>query len=259
MDSAIILLSRRRKGEDMITGQRDEAAPGNASLGLFLAGAVAVLSSGLATVSGLKTLNEHRTGPSAQLLQLASPVIRFLQGNTLWDLVPAFQPDRPLGISNILFWVCVGLLIGMIRIAVTSRRDGNRVQDSLGDLWGALWRPPSLRRAPVTNYMVMFNGPVTNPQVLQGAAPGAGLDLIAADLQKLMQAVANEGLLPEEKKKDACDLLHTIAEEAKRPARERKPAVVKAVLNAIPLVISTAKSLVDLWTEIQPHLISFFM
>jgi hypothetical protein len=107
--------------------------------------------------------------------------------------------------------------------------------------------------------MVMFNGPVTNSQVLQGAETGTGLDRIAADLQKLMQAVATEGVLPEEKKRDACDLLNTIADEAKRPKSERKPAVVKAVLNAIPLVISTAKSLVELWTEIQPHLISYFM
>jgi hypothetical protein len=243
----------------MRTGQKDETARRNASLGLFLAGAMAIFTSGLAAISGLKTLGEHPTGPSDQLLQLASPVIRFLQGNTLWDLVPALQPDRPLGIPNILFWVCVGILVGTIRMAVTSRRDGNTVQDSLGDLWGAMWRTPFMRRGPVTNYMVMFNGPVTNPQVSQGATPGAGLDLIAADLEKLLQAVATESLLPEEKKKDASDLLHTIAEEAKRPARERKPAVVKAVLNAIPLVISTAKSLVDLWTEIQPHLISFFM
>lgn len=243
----------------MRTSQKDQTARRNASLGLFLAGALAIVASGLAAVSGLKTLGQHPAGASAQLLQFSSPVIRFLQGKTLWDLVPALEPDRPLGTSNILFWVCVGVLVGTIRIALISRRDGNRVQDSLGDLWEAFWRTPFVRRAPVTNYMVMFNGPVTNPQVSQGAASGTGLDLIAADLQKLMQAVANEGLLPEEKKKDACDLLHTIAEEAKRPARERKPAVVKAVLNAIPLVISTVKSLVDLWTEIQPHLISFFM
>ncbi|HSU33960.1 MAG TPA: hypothetical protein VLJ11_22225 [Bryobacteraceae bacterium] len=244
----------------MGTGQKDETARRTASLGLFLAGATAIFTSGLAAVSGLKTLGEHPTGFSAQLLQFASPVIRFLQGKTLWDLVPAIQPDRPLGLPNLLFWVCVGILGGTIRIALTSRRDGrNTVQDSLGELWGALWRTPLARRGAVTHYTVMFNGPVTNPQFSQGAVPGPALDLIAADLQRLMQAVANEGLLPDEKKKDACDLLNTIAQEAKRPARERKPAVVKAVLNAIPLVISTAKSLVDLWTEIQPHLISFFM
>jgi hypothetical protein len=243
----------------MTTGQKDGAARRNPSLGLFLAGGMAIFTSGLAVISGLKTLGEHPTGPSVQLLQLGSPVIRFLQGKTLWDLVPALQPERPLGISNVLFWVCLGIVVGTIRIALTSHGEGSRVQDSLGDLWGAFWRAPFVRRAPVTNYMVMFNGPVTNPQVSQGVASRTELELIAADLQKLMQAVANEGLLPEEKKKDACDLLHTIAEEAKRPPKERKPAVVKAVLNAIPLVISTAKSLVDLWTEIQPHLISFFM
>jgi hypothetical protein len=243
----------------MRTGQKDETTRRNASLGLLLASAMAIFTSGLAVMSGLKTLGEHPTGSALQVLQLGSPVIRFLQGKTLWDLVPALQPERPLGISNIMFWVCVGILVGTIRIALTSRGEGNRVQDSLGDLWGALWRSPFMRRAPVTNYMVMFNGPVTNPQVSQGVASGTDLDLIAADLQKLMQAVANEGLLPEEKKKDACDLIHTIAEEAKRPPRERKPAVVKAVLSAIPRVISTARSLVELWTEIQPHLISFFL
>lgn len=243
----------------MRTGEKNQVACWNVFGGTLANGGLAILALALGIVSGLKTLEQRPNGLSGQLLQAASPLVRFLQGRTLWDVVPVPQLDRPLSISNLFFWVCVGMLIGTMRVALTGRHRPDRLQDGVAEFLGALRRIPLGRRGPVTNYMVMFNGPVTNPQVMQGAESGTELDQIAADLHRLMQAVAAEGVLPEENKRDACDLLHTIAEEATRPKSERKPAVVKAVLNAIPIVISTAKSLVELWTEIQPHLIAFFL
>ena len=242
------------------------------SFTLLMAG----LAGGLAELSYLKSIGnfcERGQHPSAfanWMLLVASPAIQFLQRKSLWELVPAFQTGTPFSISNVPFWIAVFVLVRVIRTAVDRFHVGRNFGRSPGNILGSLWRSHFMNPGTVTNYMVMINGPVTNSITAQtvGAVSQQALQLpgavtepekIASDLERLLQAIANDGRLLEDQKKEARDLISTIAEEAKRPKKERKPAVIKALLNAIPVVISTAKSLMDLWIEIQPHLASFFL
>lgn len=234
------------------------------------------LAAGLAELSYLKTIgNLSASGqdPSAfaaWMLLVASPAIQFLQSRSLWELVPAFQIGTPFNASNVPFWISIFVLVRALKIAASHFNFGRDLGRHPGNVLGALWRSHFLRPGPVTNYMVMINGPVTNSitaqtvgavsqQALQLSTTAAEPDRIASDLERLLQAITSDSRLPEDKKREARDLISTIAEEAIRPEKERKPAVIKAILNAVPVVISTAKSLVELWGEIQPHLTSFFL
>lgn len=237
---------------------------------------VAGLAAGLAELSYLKSIGDfcergqHPGALAGWMLLVAAPAIQFLQRKSLWELVPAFQIGTPFSISNVPFWIAVFVLVRAIRTAVDRLSAGRSFGRSPANILGALWRSHFMNPGTVTNYMVMINGSVTNSitaqtvgavsqQALQLPATTTEPEKIASDLERLLQAIVSDGRLPEDKKKEARDLISTIAEEAKRPKKERKPAVIKALLNAIPMVISTAKSLMDLWIEIQPHLASFFL
>ncbi len=242
------------------------------SFALFAAG----LAAGLAELSYLKAINnisasgQHLGTFAVWMLLVASPAIRFLQSKSLWELVPAFQIGTPFSASNVPFWISIFILVRVIRIAVGHLNFGGDLGHKSGNVLGTLWRTHFLHPGPVTNYLLMINGPVTNSitaqkigsinqQALQFPPADVESDRIARDLERLLQAITSEGKLPESRKKEASELISTIAEEVKRPEKERKPAVIKAMLNAIPIVISTAKSLVELWGEIQPGLTSFFL
>ena len=236
---------------------------------------VAGLAAGVAGLSYLKTIysfsgSGHPGGFAAWILLTTSPLIRCLQSKSLWELAPAFQIGTPFSASNVSFWISVFILVRVIKIAAGHFQLGPRLGYKPGSILGPLWRSRESDAAPITNYVVMINGSVTNSITAQtvGAANQQALTLstkpemsdgIASDLERLLNAITSDSRLPEDKKREASDLVRTIAEEAKRPEKERKPAVIKAILNAVPAVISTAKSLVDLWTEIQPHLASFFL
>ncbi len=239
-------------------GQADRNATLRACLGLLIALLLISLTLILAVLSYVKSISRCPNEVPAQLQVIVSTVVNYLKNKTLWELVPTFQIEHPFGTMSVSFWIYAGLLVFAGKLAIANRFHLRGLGRKAKDAADAFWRTPFMCSGPVTNYTVLFNGPVTTQQVVQISTGGTEFDRVAEDLEKLMNAIAKDSKLPEEKKKDAQDLLRTITEEAKLPEDKRKPAVVKAVLQAIPLVISAAKSLLDLWTEIQPHVISFF-
>lgn len=243
---------------------------------LFFAWGVAIIVAGLSGVSYLKAVKEistsgHHAGPvGGWMLSAAAPLIQFLQVKSLWELIPAFQSGTPLSLSNVPFWTAVFLLVRAAKMTSKNFSGLRSSEQGHGSAWASLLRTRFFRPGPVTNYMFMINGPITNTitahtvgavqqQSVEASTADGKLDRVATDLERLLLAIAKDRSLAEEKKKDARELIATIAEEAKRPERERKPAVIKAVLSAIPAVISTAKSAVELWSEIQPYLASLFL
>lgn len=243
---------------------------------LFFAWGAAIMVAGLSGVSYLKAVQEisasgHPAGPvGGWMLSAAAPLIRFLQVKSLWELIPVFQSGTPLSVSNVPFWTAVFLLVRAAKMTSKNVPGLRSSEHNDGSAWADLLRARFLRPGPVMNYMVMINGPITNTitahtvgavqqQSVEASTADWKLDRVATDLERLLVAIARDGSLAEENKKDARELIATIAEEAKRPERERKPAVIKAVLGAMPTAISTAKSAVELWGEIQPYLASLLL
>lgn len=238
---------------------------------LLIAGFVA----GLAELSYIKAIDNasasgrHPGAFAAWMLSVAAPAIQLLRSRSLWELIPAFQIGTPFSVGNVPFWISVFVLVQVMRILRERLNFGKHLRCDPPSTLGALWKNHFLGPRPVNNYMVMINGPVTNSvtartvgvlsqEGVQLSTAPAEFDEVAEELERLLQEIAGDRSLPEEKKQEARDLIGTITEEAKRPDKERRPAVLKALLSAVPVVISTAKSSIDLWGEIQPHLMSLF-
>jgi hypothetical protein len=87
---------------------------------------------------------------------------------------------------------------------------------------------------------------------------GAGGATVAEALKGLANAISSATDLTDQKKKEALELLGSIASEAAVPEGSRKVAVVKAVLSQIPTVVSGAASVADAMGKWVPIVSKWF-
>jgi len=81
---------------------------------------------------------------------------------------------------------------------------------------------------------------------------------ISAAISKLANAITQSNELLPEKKNEAMEILGTIASEATVPKQKRRNIVVKTLLGALPTVIQTAASVVQIWQQVEPVIRNFF-
>ena len=76
---------------------------------------------------------------------------------------------------------------------------------------------------------------------------------VADAISKLATAIANADL-PKEKKSEAIEILNTIATEATAPESKRKSSVVRRLMTALPTLIQTSASAIEVWNTAAPIL-----
>jgi hypothetical protein len=80
----------------------------------------------------------------------------------------------------------------------------------------------------------------------------------AEALVAVVNAVLDEPSLPAEKKNELLEQLAFLTKEAALPAAERKPSVIKSVLNAIKDGASTAGAIATAWQTAGPIVRGYF-
>jgi len=77
---------------------------------------------------------------------------------------------------------------------------------------------------------------------------------LAASLQQLAEGILTSGVLTDDEKRDAAELLNDVVAEATRA--EKQPRVVmQSITNALGQVLARAAQLATLWKAIEPHLL----
>ncbi len=73
-------------------------------------------------------------------------------------------------------------------------------------------------------------------------------------LASFTQSVVNSTEATSETKNAVLDLIEAITAEAAKPNDQRNRTLLTTILPKIPVLISSATSLVDLWNKVQPHI-----
>lgn len=121
--------------------------------------------------------------------------------------------------------------------------------------------------APIRNVTVNVNAPagVVNLGDIFGdvraqvnALAQSGHDDIASAIRQLADAIASSRAINEETKRDAGELLTTLAEQAQLSPSGRRSAVIRAAVAGISTVVSTAADLTALWAAHGGVIRAFF-
>jgi hypothetical protein len=81
---------------------------------------------------------------------------------------------------------------------------------------------------------------------------------VSRAIARLTDAIAESIELSPDKKNEAIEILGGVATAATIPKEQRKTGIVKALLGAIPTVIQTAASVMQIWHEVEPVITGFF-
>jgi hypothetical protein len=81
---------------------------------------------------------------------------------------------------------------------------------------------------------------------------------ISAAISKMANAITQSTDLAPEKKNEAMEILGTVASETVQPKQKRRNIVVKTLLDALPTVIQTAASAMQIWQQVEPTIRQFF-
>lgn len=81
---------------------------------------------------------------------------------------------------------------------------------------------------------------------------------VSSAIFKLANAIAGSSELPPEKKNEAMEILGVIASEATVPKEKRRDRVVRRLLSALPTVIQTVASLIQIWQSVEPIIKPYF-
>jgi len=74
---------------------------------------------------------------------------------------------------------------------------------------------------------------------------------VAAAIKELADAISKSSLV-DAQKKEALDVVETIASQVDGPPEKRSAGILKAMLGGFPAMISTAKAVVELWGKYGP-------
>ena len=95
----------------------------------------------------------------------------------------------------------------------------------------------------------------TNVQALMNG--GESQEKVAVAIRELAAAISGSEL-GEAQKKEALELVDTVAAQAKEPQEKRNGGVLKATLAMLPTMISAAKGATELWEKFGPTIRAYF-
>jgi hypothetical protein len=81
---------------------------------------------------------------------------------------------------------------------------------------------------------------------------------LAGAISKLASAIADADL-PKENKNEAIEIFSTVATEATAPRDRKKSSVVKRLLAALPTLIQTSASAIEIWKAVEPVIRQAFL
>lgn len=80
---------------------------------------------------------------------------------------------------------------------------------------------------------------------------------VAAAISRLTNAIADSSL-PTATKNEAIEILSTVATEATAPEGRKKSSVVKRLLSALPTLLQTSASAIEVWKAVEPIILGIF-
>lgn len=80
---------------------------------------------------------------------------------------------------------------------------------------------------------------------------------VADAIRQLAESISGSGLAVQEKK-EALEVVNSIATEAQKSTETRSVGMLKAALSTLPSMIATAKTTVELWDKISPLIRQYF-
>jgi len=86
----------------------------------------------------------------------------------------------------------------------------------------------------------------------------SGDEEMALAISKLTQSVIDSADADNESKREIVDLLSVIADEARKPQQERRPAVIRPLLTELATAFSGLAGLSHLWQQYGPMIQAFF-
>jgi hypothetical protein len=178
---------------------------------------------------------------------------------------PAIQ-GYPTDDKDVTLWFCLDCSIKyeqMLDARIErDERHINYLEDVIADTYGVPRtgpkyppRPPRLQVKGVTlnnihikdsTVGVVNTGSIQRVDVAIGALNRAGEEGVADAVRQLAEAIASTNDLEPAKKNDAMEMLGAIASEATQPAKNRRTAVMRPVLNAMIETIKTSAALASL-------------
>lgn len=96
-----------------------------------------------------------------------------------------------------------------------------------------------------------------NASVQSLVRQGEQQEQVANAIRDLAAAISGSGLTNSQKK-EALDVIDTVATQAKEPPEKRNLGIVKALLVGLPSLISAAKGATDLWDKFGPMIRGHF-